>query len=114
MEKVSLGRMAVFLIPAKKLSVVLPGGVLTIEQCIQEFLLSEYGGFTASSTTTTGWWKGKAGDVHYDEHREYKVSFPGKERIKRLDGFLAMIAKDINEECIYVETGEDAWLVYPT
>lgn len=104
-RKESLGRMAVFLIPAKKLG----NG---IEERIERFLLDEYGGYTASTTNSTGWWKDGTGERHYDLHREYKASFPGKERIAKLEGFLAEIARDAGEDCIYLETGEDAWLIY--
>ncbi len=111
-RKESLGRMAVFLLPSHKLKVTSPRHKETIEERVKRFLLEEYNGFTASSTINTGWWTAKNGDHHYDEHREYKVSFPGKERIAKLDEFLAEIARDMGEECIYIETGEDAWLVY--
>jgi len=104
-HKESLGRMAVFLLPLKKLD-------KSIERRVEQFLLNEYGGFTARPIDSTGWWKGAHGELHYDVHREYKASFIGKERIAKLDQFLAELARDMDEECIYVETGEDAWLVY--
>lgn len=106
-RKESLGRMAVFLVPAKKLE----DG---IGERIERFLLDEYGGYTASTTNSTGWWKDDKGQRHYDLHRQYKASFPGKERIARLESFLADIARDTGEDCIYLETGEDAWLIYAT
>ncbi len=37
----------------------------------------------------------------------------GKDRIAILEAFLAEIAVAMGEECIYFETGEDAWLIYP-
>jgi hypothetical protein len=111
-RKEPLGRMAVFLIPSKKLKRVAQNLGGSIGKRIEKFLLEEYGGFTVSYTNSTGWWKAQDGTRHFDKHREYKVSFPGKERIAKLDEFLAQIATEIGEECIYVETGEDSWLVY--
>lgn len=104
----SLGRMAVFYIPSKK----------AIEKYydikIRDFLLKEFGACTATLGNFCGWWKSdESGEMHYDEHIEFKVAFAGKERIPILVEFLGRIAKELGEECVYLETGEDAWLVYP-
>jgi len=34
-------------------------------------------------------------------------------KVPKLQEFLAKICKDIGEECIYLECGEDAMLIYP-
>jgi hypothetical protein len=44
---------------------------------------------------------------------EVKVSFKGKERIPKLQKFLAGMCRLMGEECLYLETGEDSWLIYP-
>lgn len=44
---------------------------------------------------------------------KFEVSFVGKERIPKLKQFLAVIGRKINEECIYLLTGADAWRIYP-
>lgn len=105
---VSLGRMAVFYIPSLKAKNI------GYETKIRDFLLEEFGACTASLGNFCGWWKSSSRKgVCYDEHIEFKVAFVGKERIPLLANFLAKVAKALNEECIYLETGEDAWLVYP-
>lgn len=104
----SLGRMAVFYIPSKK------AREKNCDTEIRDFLLKEFGACTATLGNFCGWWKSdESGEMHYDEHIEFKVAFVGKERIPILASFLAKVAKELNEECIYLETGEDAWLVYP-
>lgn len=108
---VSLGRMAVFLLRSEKLEE--RHGEVTHRERVHSFLISTYGGYTASSGTTFGYWRDpKTGRVWYGEHREYKVSFAGKRRIPALRAFLAALSSMMGEECIYLETGEDAWLVY--
>lgn len=112
-KKVSLGRMAVFLLPSLKLKSRDKNGI-TIEEKIHQFLLAHFSGYTASSGTIFGFWKeGNKKRELYGEHKEYKVSFVGKERIPILENFLARIARETGEQCIYLETGEDAWLIYP-
>lgn len=111
-ERASLGRMAVFLIPSLKLKTRLRDGA-TVEDRIHDFLMRHFSGFTASTGTMFGYWHDESGMEFYGEHREFKVSFPGKEHIPVLEEFLAGIAREIGERCIYLETGEDAWLIYP-
>ena len=54
------------------------------------------------------------GAERFCEHvMEIKVSFRGKERIPKLQKFLAEICSVMREECIYLETGENSWLIYP-
>lgn len=109
-KEVKLGRMAVFLIPSVKAR-----GFYSkrrnIEDKINKFLEDNYSGYTVKENVK-GFWT-STGRRFYGEHIEYKASFIGKERIPALKKFLALIAHEINEECIYLETGEDSFLIYP-
>lgn len=103
-----LGRMAVFYIPSAK------AREKDYDKKIRNFLLEEFGACTATLGNFCGWWKSDKNEkIHYDESIEFKTAFVGKERIPILASFLAKAAKDLGEECIYLETGEDAWLIYP-
>jgi len=48
----------------------------------------------------------------HGEHREYKVSFRGRDRVTMLQKFLATLGAELDEQSIYMEYGENAWLVY--
>ena len=108
----SLGRMAVFLLPSLKLKQPCSRGI-SFEMVIHDFLMSAYGGYTAAAGNIFGYWRDKAGREHYGEHREFKVGFLGKERIPELAKFLAGIAREMGEECVYLEPGEAAPLIFP-
>lgn len=108
-----LGRPAVFLLPSLKLKRLMRPRGPSIEDALHEFLLKEFGGYTASGGNIFGFWLGPRGRVHYGEHKTYTVAFLGKDRIPRLIAFLAKIARVMGEECVYLETGEDASLIYP-
>lgn len=108
----SLGRMAVFLLPSLKLKQRQKLG-RTYEEIVHQFLMKHFGGYTASAGNIFGFWRDAAsGREWYGEHREYKVSFRGRDRVAMLQQFLARLAADLGEESIYLEYGEDAWLVY--
>lgn len=109
-RKTSLGRPAVFYIPSLKLKMDHEGR--TIEDILHGFLLEKYGGYTAASSTVYGFWKTEAGKLAYGEHRQYTVAFSGKHRVGELEKLIADIARLVGEQCIYLETGEDAWLIY--
>jgi hypothetical protein len=110
--KESLGRIAVFLLPSLKLKKRERGGKM-VEEKLHDFLLGSFSGYTAATGNIFGYWKDPAGKEFYGEHKEFKVSLQDKEGIPVLEEFLAQIARDIDEDCIYLETGEDTWLVYP-
>ncbi|MBI3633642.1 MAG: hypothetical protein HY226_05115 [Candidatus Vogelbacteria bacterium] len=109
---VNSGRPAVFLLPSLKLK-GLDGNGIRIDEKIDRFLLEKFGGYTVTSGNIFGHWKDENGKDYYGEHKEYEVYFLGKHRIPHLARFLAQIAFDINEQCIYLKTGEDTWFVYP-
>ncbi len=111
---VSLGRPAVFLLPSLKLKMRLRRNGPSIEDALHRFLLKEFGGYTASGGNIFGFWRGQRGRLHYGEHKVFTVAFVGKGRIPQLAAFLARIAKAMREQCVYLETGEDAQFIYPT
>lgn len=111
LKKQSLGRMAVFLIPSLKLKKRIKNGK-TIENIIHQFLIENFSGYTVEAGNIFGYWKDENNKEEYGEHRKFTVAFIGKEKIVILERFLAKIAKLIQEKCLYLETGEDAWLIY--
>ena len=112
-RKVSLGRPAVFLLPSLKLMQKDVGGK-TAEAMVEEFLMDTYGGFTCTAGNIFGYWRSVPDKrEHYGEHRLYTVSVADKRRIPELERFLDGMAVILGEESIYLETGEDSWLIYP-
>lgn len=109
--EVSLGRPAVFYLPSDKMATIIDG-----QKCrdmVTEFLKSEYGGFTDEGNSHNGFWLNSDGHKYEDKYQRYQVSFKGKRRIPKLKRFLAYLAKALDEECIFLQTGEDAFLIYP-
>lgn len=107
-----LGRMAVFLLPSLKLKQRRRRG-RSYEEVVHHFLLKHFGGYTASAGNIFGFWRDdETGREYYGEHREYKVSFRGRERVAMLQHFLSKLARELAEDTIYLEYGEDAWLVH--
>ncbi len=112
-EKMPLGRPAVFLLPSEKLMRPDVSGK-SAKDVVEQFLLDTYGGFTCTNGNISGYWRDERQKKdHYGEHRLYTVAFPDKKRIPELERFLARMAVILGEDCIYLETGEDAWLIYP-
>lgn len=112
----SLGKRALFLIPSikvfnRKYSVTCQ----SIAKTIHNFLTDTFMGYTCASGNIYGYFTSES-IVEYDELREFRVAFledEAKTKIPKLQEFLAVICRDIGEECIYLECGEDAMLVYP-
>lgn len=104
--------MAVFLMPSLKLKQRDPDG-LAIEDRIHHFLMGNFAGYTVETGNILGFWKDGRGEEHYGEHRLFRVAFAGKDRVAVLEEFLAGVASEIGERSVYLETGEDAWLIYP-
>ena len=107
-----LGRPAIFLIPARKLDWQYMNG--RIRDHLHAFLIEHIGAFTTALIPQFGVWTSAGDRIIYDECCQYEVSFVGKERISLLMRKLAMLARQIEEECIYFKAGEDACLIYPS
>ena len=110
-KRESLGQLAVALLPIEKLKLKSPRGV-PFEKEIHEFLVTNFNGYTVSSGNISGHWKDDHGHDHYGEHRQYKVALPADESVRSFEVFLAEIAADMDEDCIYMELGRDIFLIY--
>jgi hypothetical protein len=106
-----LGQLAAALLPIEKLKRKSPRGV-SFEHEIHEFLVTNFNGYTVSSGNISGHWKDDTGHDHYGEHRQYKVALAAKESVRSFEVFLAELAAEMNEECIYVEIGREIFLIY--
>jgi len=100
------GRPAIFLLPVNKLD-------NRSRERILAFLRSEYGGASHVQAKIIGEWMDEQGIIHRDQMWEFEASFLGKERIPRLYQFLAEIAYDLGEKCVYLKLGQYTHLVYP-
>ena len=107
----SIGRPAVFLLPSDLMGTKIDGK--TCRELVEGYLSEEYGGYTDEGSGHSGYWRNDSGNSFSDKYQKYRVSFQGRDRIPQLKSFLAYLAKDLGEESIYLETGEDAWLIYP-
>ena len=109
--KESLGRLGVLLLPSLKMKSLSTRGK-TYEQELHDFLVANFSGYTVASGNIAGFWKDSIGRQHYGEHMEYRVGFLSEEKIPLLENFISELARDLDEESIFWETGEDAWLIY--
>ena len=107
------GRIAAFLVPSLKLKDRAASG-LALEEKIHRFLLRRFGGYTATAGNIFGYWQDDQGQVSYGEHKEYKVALKDDRRIHILRRFLAEVAAEMHEKCIYLEAGKEASFVYAT
>ena len=111
----SLGKRALFLIPSVKVyNRKYSKTRQSVASTIHNFLTATFGGYTCASGNIFGFFTGTVAE--YDELREFRVAFKEDEertKVPLLQDFLAKICEDIGEECIYLECGEDAMLVYP-
>jgi hypothetical protein len=110
-KRESLGQVAVALLPIEKLKLKSPRGI-SFEREIHDFLVTSFNGYTVSSGNISGHWKDDTGHDHYGEHRQYKVAVGPPESARSFEEFLAEIAAEMREECIYMEIGREIFLVY--
>lgn len=115
MKTESLGKRATFLIPSIKVyNSKYSRTRQSVIKTIHHFLIDVFGGYTCDSGNIHGYFASES--TQYDELREFRVAFKEDEqktKVPKLQEFLARICEDIGEECIYLECGEDAMLVYP-
>jgi len=107
----SLGSAVAFLLPSLKLKEPSLTGP-SIENRLHSFLMDNFGGYTAQAGNIFGYWREDERDS-YGEHREFSVAAPDTSKLPPLKEFLAGMAQELNEECIYFRTGETASLIYP-
>ncbi len=99
-----LGAMANFLLPSLKLR------ERKLHKEVENFLLEEFDGFTVTSGMISGYWKDAEGNPTYGEHNEYKVAI--REKAETLKSYLARLAFELDEECIYLEVGRESSFIY--
>jgi hypothetical protein len=108
----AMGSVVSMLLPIEKLKTPSPRGV-PFEQEIHDYLSTNLRGYTVASGNISGHWRDRDGHDHYGEHREYKVAMPTvKTGIQNLQYFIATLAHDMQETCIYVEWRGEAYLIY--
>jgi hypothetical protein len=106
----SLGTAVIFLLPSLKLKN--PSKAGTPENTLHEFLMENFGGYTAQAGNIFGYWH-ESGRESYGEHREFSVACVDDSKIPLLKSFLAEMAQALEEECIYLREGRHASLLYP-
>lgn len=107
-----LGSTAAFLLPSLKLKQLASDGVSN-ETRLHTFLMEHFGGYTAQAGNIFGYWRIAPGMDEYGEHREFSVAFADATKVALLKEFLAMMASDLHEVCIYLSVGDEASLIYP-
>jgi hypothetical protein len=106
-----LGSSAVFLLPSLKLKEPSETG-RSIENRLHAFLMETFGGYTAQAGNIFGYWRENGRDS-YGEHREFTVAATDATRLPLLKEFLAAMARDLGEDCIYFRDDRTASLIYP-
>ena len=107
-----LGTPVVFLLPSLKLKNPSLDGP-SVESRLHSFLMDNFGGYTAQAGNIFGYWREQNGRDSYGEHREFSVASMEASQLPMLKEFLARMAQELREECIYFRTGETASLIYP-
>ena len=108
----NLGTTAVFLLPSLKLKERSMSGI-SLEDRLHTFLMDNFGGYTAQAGNIFGYWRDALGQDSYGEHREFSVAFVEHSKLPVLKDFVAKLALELAEECIYMRAGQTASLIYP-
>jgi len=106
-EIISLGKMAVFYLPAKKLK-----EHPDVQTQLEHTLISEYQGWTKHTEHIVGGYQQGSATVT-DDHVRYEVSFAGKDRVAPFVAMLKQVCRDLEEVSIYLTMGEQSFLVQP-
>jgi hypothetical protein len=107
----TLGTRAAFLLPSLKLKSLTPDGQ-TYEHSVHRFLLRHFDGYTATASNLFGYWKDEHGNDSYGEHRQFSVALTEESKLPKLKNYLSTLASQMDEDCIYLETGGSATLIY--
>jgi hypothetical protein len=105
------GRIAAFLVPSLKLKNRDEHGQ-ALEESVHRYLLDTFGGYTAAAGNIFGFWKDAAGRESYGEHKRYEVGLKDESKLPELKRFLAKLARDMDEQCLYLQTGDEASFIY--
>lgn len=110
-KKELLGSVALALLPLEKLKTESPRQI-PFEKEIHDFLSTTFNGYTVHSGNISGYWKDDQEVNHYGEHRAYKVALPNDDARKTFELFLATLAHEMGETCIYIEVAGEITLIY--
>jgi hypothetical protein len=108
-----LGQRVAFLLPSLRLKGLADSGV-SFEQDIHRFLMDRFDGYTAAAGNLFGYWKDDEGEDSYGEHRQFTVALAADGKLKELKAYLARLAAEMREDCIYLEAGDRVTLIYAT
>ena len=122
-EIVSLGRMAVFLVPASKMRkewAPTEGEVtshtkvfgVTEEERLDRELIKRYQGVTKVTANVEGSYR-LGGELIREDHIRYEVSFLGPDKVLEFVQLLKELCRKLNEDSIYLTMGENSYLVKP-
>ena len=100
-----IGRMAVFLVPARKLA-----EHPDIQAALETTLLRTYEGYTKMTQHIEGHYR-MGPEIVRDDHVRYEVSFSGKDRIESFVQMLVDLATDLGEDSLYLTMGDKSYLV---
>ena len=101
-----------FLLPSLKLKEPTRDGS-SPESRLHDFLMKNFGGYTAQAGNIFGYWKDAVGADSYGEHREFTVSLADEAKLPMLKDHLALLAHELDEECIYLQAAGETFLIYP-
>jgi len=107
-----LGAPAMFLLPSLKLKEPARQGS-SPESRLHDFLMENFGGYTAQAGNIFGYWKDSAGHDSYGEHRAFTVSLSDETKGEVLKRYLASLAREMKEECIWLSAAGETSLIYP-
>lgn len=114
MKVVTLGQQVRFNIPsAKWTSEDFTFRSKTVEVLVHEFLIGNFNGYTVNGPVKGYWRSFKGSPLVHELVYEVKASFKGKEKLPKLQKFLAGMCTLMQEECLYVEYNQEAVLIYP-
>jgi len=108
-----LGAAAMFLLPSLKLKSPARVGS-SPESRLHDFLMQNFGGYTAQAGNIFGYWKDETGADSYGEHRQFTVSLIDDTKLPLLKQHLASLAREMDEQCIWLRTAGETFLIYPT
>jgi hypothetical protein len=103
---IPIGRMAIFYLPASKVSD-------SLRLRVERFLIGNFKGYTCQRVNIEGAWASSGGSVSLDSNIRFEASFAGKDRIPMLVDFLSGLCHEMREDALYLTMGEDSYLVTP-
>lgn len=118
---VDLGRPALVLLPMRKYDLLQYGWTnKTPDTLLRDYCVERFHVVSIVSSHVKGEWRNAEGAMVSDTHQEYRVAFvrhvsdqAQEDRLMRFVDFLSRLCKAMGEDCLYVEFGEQAYLIKP-